>query len=467
MVRGPFLPSREEGPPAHEKRGKHVKAPTFCESGRRRGEAVLLAVLAFVVALVGVLAVPAERAEAMEAVKCTGRPNSEDDPTVIMGATESRITFEASIAEGEGVSSLTLHIPDGTTFGADDLAVTLLTGDDLMTRNEVDYTETVDGQDLTLEFAEPITQEGHLNILVYDVFFPTDGGEMQVEATYGLADGTEESIEGIPAIPVEGISLTESISQWLKEQPWVQAWNSNRFLHLFFDPSLLVTSFPVVLTGFFMSISIVAVAFPLAIPMGLLLALMRISKLRLLRGIATTYVNIVRGTPLFLQIYVAFFGLPLAGIQIPNFILGVTVMCMNSGAYMCEIFRAGILSISKGQTEAARSLGMNGAQTMFYVILPQMFRIVIPNLTSEFIVLYKDTSLLAAVGIMELVMYARTIVASTGSITPYIVAALFYLVITLPLSKVTRHLEDRVRGHRTRKHAIEPEPASEKGATNE
>ena len=358
---------------------KHVNAPTFFEYGRRRGASVLLAVLVFAVALVGALAVPVERAEAMEAVKCTGRPNSEDDPTVIMGATESRITFEASIAEGEGVSSLTLHIPDGTSFSTNDLAVTLLTGDDLMTRNEVDYTESVDGQDLTLEFAEPITQEGHLNILVYEVFFPTDGGEMRLEATYELADGTEESIEGIPAIPVEGISLTESISQWLEEQAWVQAWNSNRFLHLFFDPSLLVTSFPVVLTGFFMSISIVAVAFPLAIPMGLLLALMRISKLRLLRGIATTYVNIVRGTPLFLQIYVAFFGLPLAGIQIPNFILGVTVMCMNSGAYMCEIFRAGILSINKGQTEAARSLGMNGAQTMFYVILPQMFRIVIPN----------------------------------------------------------------------------------------
>ena len=436
-------------------------------SALRRGQTVLLAVLALAVALLGALALPAERADAMEAVKCTGRPNSEDDPTVIMGNTESRITFEASVAEGEGVTSLTLRLPEGTGYSNQDLSVTLLTGDDLMTRNELDYTETMDGQGLTLDFAEPITQAGHLNVMIYDVFFPAEGGEMQLEATYELADGTEKDIEGIPSIPVEGISTTESLSQWLEEQPWVQAWNSNRFLHLFFDPALLVTSFPVVLTGFFMSVSIVAVAFPLAIPMGLLLALMRISKPRLLRGIATTYVNIVRGTPLFLQIYVAFFGLPLAGIQIPNFVLGVTVMCMNSGAYMCEIFRAGILSISKGQTEAARSLGMNGAQTMFYVILPQMFRIVIPNLTSEFIVLYKDTSLLAAVGIMELVMYARTIVASTGSITPYIVAALFYLVITLPLSKVTRHLEDRVRGHRTRKHAVEPEAASEEGASHE
>ncbi len=403
-------------------------------------------------------------ASAMEAVRCTGRPNSEDDPTVIMGATQSRITFEASIAEGEGVTQLTLHIPDGTEFNIEDLAVTLLTGDDLMTRNEVAYTETVDGQNLTLTFDEPIVQAGHLNVIVYDVYFPTAGGDMQVEATYSTADDTKDAaIADIPVIPVQGISTTEAISQWLEGQAWVQAWNSNRFLRLFFDPTLLVTSFPVVLSGFFMSIAIVAVSFPLAIPVALVLAFMRLSKFPVWRGIATVYVNLVRGTPLFLQIYVAFFGLPMAGINIPNFPLGVIVMMLNSSAYMCEIFRAGILSINKGQSEAARSLGMNRLQTMLYVVLPQMFRIVIPNLTNEFITLYKDTSLLAAVGIMELVMYARTIVASTGSITPYIVAAVFYLVITLPLSRVTRYLEERTRrGHaHKRKSASESEPTKE------
>ena len=411
------------------------------------------ALSAIIVALCACLLFASTPARAMEIVKCTGRPNSEDDPTAIMGNTQSRITFEATVDEGENISQLVLHIPDGTSFNTDDLALTLLTGDDLMTRNEVDYTETVDGQDLVLDFNTPLSQAGHLNIIVYDVYFPTEGGDMQVEASYSTADGAVDnaSIEGIPVIPVQGISATEALSQWLEKQDWVKAWNSNRFLRLFADPTIFVTSFPVVLTGFFMSIAIVAVAFPLAIPLGLVLALMRLSKFRLWRGIATTYVNIVRGTPLFLQIYIAFFGLPLAGINIPNFPLGVVVMMLNSGAYMCEIFRAGILSISKGQTEAARSLGMNRLQTTLYVILPQMFRLVIPNLTSEFITLYKDTSLLAAVGIMELVMYARTIVASTGSITPYIVAALFYLVITLPLSKVTRHLEERTRAGRKRK----------------
>ena len=174
-------------------------------------------------------------AHAMEAVKCTGRPNSDDDPTIIMGATQSRITFEASVEEGEGVTQFVLHVPDGTEFNTDDLAVTLLTGDDLMTRTEVPYTETVEGQDIVLDFDEPIMQAGHLNIIVYDVFFPTEGGDMQVGASYTTSDGSADgtAIEGIPTIPVQGISKTEQLSQWLGEQPWVQASHSNRFLRLF------------------------------------------------------------------------------------------------------------------------------------------------------------------------------------------------------------------------------------------
>ena len=247
-----------------------------------------------------------------------------------------------------------------------------------------------------------------------------------------------------PAIEVIALSVPEQISNWLADQSWVQAWNSVNFLHLFFDPTIMATSFPVVFSGFLQALVIVAIAFPLAIPCGLILAFMRMSKLRILRAIGTTYVNVVRGTPLFLQIYIAFFGLPLAGINPPPILLGVVVLAMNSSAYLCEIFRAGIQSISAGQFEAAASLGMNRAQTMFYVIIPQTVRRVIPTMTSEFILLYKDTSLLAAVGIMEVVMYARTIVAATGSITPYIVAAIFYLIITLPLAKIVGNFEAKL-----------------------
>lgn len=428
---------------------------------RRRVRVALRVMLACLVGSLLALAAPAAPAQAMEIVKCTGRPNSDKDQTTIQGGTQSRITIELALEAGEDVSQVQIHIPEGTQYETDDLAATLLTDDDLMTRNELTFDLLADEDSLTLHFDPALSEAGHLNIIIYGVYFPMSGGDMQVGISYQTKGSDFKTVSDVPVISVEGISGPEALSQWLEEQAWVQAWNENRFLHLFFDPTILVTSFPVVLTGFFMSLGVVAVAFPLAIPLGLLLALMRLSKIAVVRGIATTYVNLVRGTPLFLQIYVAFFGLPLAGIDIPNFPLGVTVMCMNSGAYMCEIYRAGILSISKGQTEAARSLGMTSLQTTLYVVLPQMFRLVIPNLTSEFIVLYKDTSLLAAVGVMELVMYARTIVASTGSITPYIVAAVFYLIITLPLSKVTRHLEDRVHGGRRRRRAVAD--AAEKG----
>ena len=331
------------------------------------------ALCAVVVAATVMLALPAD-AQALETSKCSARPNaSAAGDNSILGATETRITWEGMVEEGEG-------------------------------------------------------------------------GSMQLEGAYTLSDGSTQELANIPAIAVTGVNPFEQLSNFLAEQEWVQAWNSNKFCKLFLDPTLLVTSFPVVFWGFLQALGIVACAFPLAIPIGLLLALMRMSKFRVLRGIATTYVNVVRGTPLFLQIYIAFFGLPLAGIQVPSFPLGVIVLFMNSGAYLCEIFRAGIQSIPKGQFEASRSLGMNGAQTMVFVIIPQTVRRVIPTMTSEFILLYKDTSMLAAVGVMEVVMYAKTIVASTGSITPYIVAACFYLVITLPLAKVVGNLEARLAG---------------------
>ena len=250
----------------------------------------------------------------------------------------------------------------------------------------------------------------------------------------------------IPSVEIKGVTAFDNFLADLKEQPWVEAWNSNMFLRLFLNPVILVQSLPIVFKGFLMSLSIVLVAFPLAIPFGFALSLMRISKSRILRCLAGIYVNIIRGTPAFLQIYIAFFGLPLAGVKVDDYVLGVIVMAMNSSAYLCEIFRAGIQSIPKGQNEAARSLGMNAFQTLLYVMIPQTFRNVLPTLTSEFILLYKDTSLLAAVGVVEIVMNARTIVATTGSITPYVVAALFYLVITLPLARLVSGLEARLLG---------------------
>lgn len=410
--------------------------------GLRAVSVALVAVLAMTLACV--LVAPAT-AFALDTEKCSARPNAEAGNDVL-GGTETRITWEGRSGADEQVAGITLALPSGTEFSTDNARVTVLTGADLMTRNPVTADFSSEGDSFKAVFSEPAEAGGYIRVEIYGVKFPASGGDMQITGSYTLADGEVREIADVPAIAVESIDPFKQFSQYLHEQPWVQAWNSNKFLKLFLDPTILVTSLPVVFWGFLQALAIVACAFPLAIPVGLALALMRMSRFRVLRGIATTYVNVVRGTPLFLQIYIAFFGLPLAGVQIPSFPLGVIVLFMNSGAYLCEIFRAGIQSISKGQFEASRSLGMNGAQTMFYVIIPQTVRRVIPTMTSEFILLYKDTSMLAAVGVMEVVMYAKTIVAATGSITPYIVAAFFYLIITLPLAKVVGNLESRLAG---------------------
>lgn len=410
----------------------------------------VMAMVALVMAAILALGAVPQQAQALETQGCSARPNDDAaGSNDVLGATETRIQWDAEVAAGENIVSVTLTLPDGTTFSTDDARATLLTGPDRMERNYPDVEFSTDGQNFTATFAEPIAQEGKLRLEIYGVFFPAAGGDMQVTGTYTTSEGTTADMQGIPPIPVASVDFFEELGNNLAEQEWVQAWNSNTFLRLFLNPVLLITSLPVVFGGFLMAIAIVACAFPLAIPLGFVLSLMRMSKFRILRGIGTTYVNIVRGTPLFLQIYIAFFGLPLAGVQIPSFPLGVIVLFMNSGAYLCEIFRAGIQSIPKGQFEASRSLGMNGAQTMLFVIIPQTVRRVIPTMTSEFILLYKDTSMLAAVGIMEVVMYAKTIVAATGSITPYIVAALFYLVITLPLAKLVGNLEARLASNDT------------------
>ena len=386
---------------------------------------------------------------ALSTAKLTAKPNG-DQGSEVFGAKETRITWEGQADPGEQVREISLTLPDNTSYTTDDTKVTVLSGADLMTREKVDFNVGSDGQTVLYTFSEPLKAGAYLRIELYGVEFPASGGDMQVKVSYMTANdvegGSGRDLADVPSVQVTGVSPTDQLSSWLSEQEWVKKWNENTFLRLFLNPPLLVSSVPSVFQGFLMALAIVLVAFPLAIPFGFVLALMRISKSRVLRAVSGFYVNIVRGTPAFLQIYIAFFGLPLAGVQIPSYPLGVAVMALNSSAYLCEIFRAGIQSIPKGQNEAARSLGMTAAQTMLYVIVPQTFRNVLPTMTSEFILLYKDTSLLAAVGVMEVVMYAKTIVASTGSITPYIVAALFYLVVTLPLARVVGKLEGRLLG---------------------
>ena len=422
---------------------KKGSVKTRFRSGRLLGFLACAFTVAFVLLGTG-FALPAP-ASALETAKITARPNTGSGSDVV-GGTETRVTWEVQADADEALTGLTLTFPEGTKLGDEDTRLTMLSGSDLMDRTPMKPTVKVSGETIKLDFGETAPAGGYFRVEVYGVTFPVEGGTESFKGTYTLDGGAVKNVSKIPTVDIKGVTAFDNFLAELKAQPWVAAWNSNTFLRLFLNPVILVQSLPIVFRGFLMSLSIVLVAFPLAIPFGFILSLMRISKSRILRALASIYVNLIRGTPAFLQIYIAFFGLPLAGVHVDDYVLGVIVMAMNSSAYLCEIFRAGIQSIPKGQNEAARSLGMNAFQTLLYVMIPQTFRNVLPTLTSEFILLYKDTSLLAAVGVVEIVMNARTIVATTGSITPYVVAALFYLVITLPAAKLVDLLEARLLG---------------------
>lgn len=242
----------------------------------------------------------------------------------------------------------------------------------------------------------------------------------------------------------------------------VQWWETNPITHLFFSFGAMKAALPAILKAFPVSLMFGFVAFLLAIPGGLLLSFMKMAKTRWLRWPATVYVDIVRGTPLFLQILLVFFGLPLTpiyktvvdalalkqylflGVDATIVWRGLMVLSLNSAAYMCEIFRAGIQSIPKGQSEAARSLGMTKSQTMAFVILPQTIRRILPTMMSEFILLFKDTALLAAVSVAEMTLRAKEAAATSFNQSSYIAAACMYLLITIPLGRIVSRLENKL-----------------------
>lgn len=243
----------------------------------------------------------------------------------------------------------------------------------------------------------------------------------------------------------------------------LQWWETNSITHLFFSLNAMADAFPIILKAFPVSLMFGVGSFLLAIPGGLLLAFMKMGRTRWLRWPATLYVDVVRGTPLFLQILIVFFGLPLLpfysemikanpwmrepflfGVEFTYFLRGFIVLSFNSAAYMAEIFRAGIQSIAKGQTEAARSLGMTLPQAMFWVIIPQTIRRILPTLMSEFILLFKDTAMLSSVSLIEMTQRAREFAASSFNQSSYMLAAAFYLVVTIPLGRLVGALEDKL-----------------------
>lgn len=218
------------------------------------------------------------------------------------------------------------------------------------------------------------------------------------------------------------------------------------------DFSRLNGYYGLILEGAKVTILISLVALVFGFILGLLICLMKMSKFKILKWPASAYVQILRGTPLFVQIFIIYFGLPQFGISFPNigpissdFVSGAFALSINSSAYVAEIFRSGIQSVDKGQMEASRSLGLGYVDTMKYVIVPQAIKNVLPALANEFITLVKESSVLSVIGTQELMFKAGIVVTAIYSpMEPYLVAAITYLVITSILSKLVGILEKKL-----------------------
>lgn len=219
----------------------------------------------------------------------------------------------------------------------------------------------------------------------------------------------------------------------------------------FFQVDVLTEMLPEVLTiAARNTVVYTALAFAFGFVLALGLALMKMSKIRPYRWFATSYIELFRGLPALVTIILVAFGLPIAfGWKIPGGTLGKGTLGLGlvAAAYMAETIRAGIQAVPRGQLEAARSLGMPPLTAMTNIVLPQAFRIIIPPLTNELVLLIKDTSLLFVVGTTpatkELTKFARDFMTTTRNATPLTVVAIVYLIITLPMTRLVAQLEKK------------------------
>lgn len=232
----------------------------------------------------------------------------------------------------------------------------------------------------------------------------------------------------------------------------------------FLDPQIFADQFPEIVTVAARNTVILALlAFTGGILLGLVLALMRLSAIRPYRWVALAYIEFFRGIPALLTLVLVGFVLPIAlGVRIKellpflgNYGTPAVGLAVVAAAYLAETIRGGIEAVPKGQMEAARSLGMSRAQALRSIIIPQAFRVMIPPLTNEFVLLIKDTSLIFVLGVAaadrDLAFFSRAAVQETFNGTPFIAAALMYLAITLPLTALSRYLERSGAGASPRK----------------
>lgn len=224
----------------------------------------------------------------------------------------------------------------------------------------------------------------------------------------------------------------------------------------FLNPEIAASLFPEIITvALKNTILFTLIGFTGGLLLGILFALLKLSSIGPFRWFATAWIELFRGLPALLTIFAVAFMLPIGlGIKVPGGPVGAGLLglILVASAYMAEVIRAGIQAVPKGQTEAARSLGMSPLKTTFWIILPQGFRIIIPPLTNEFVLLLKDTSLLFIAGTFiwskELTSFARDATTANANATPLVMAAIMYLLVTIPLTRVVAWLERKMAKQR-------------------
>ncbi|MBF8808168.1 MAG: amino acid ABC transporter substrate-binding protein/permease [Enterococcus lacertideformus] len=210
---------------------------------------------------------------------------------------------------------------------------------------------------------------------------------------------------------------------------------------------VLQNNYKSLLKGLWKTILLTLISFALALIIGVIFGLFSVAPIRALRTIASIYVDIIRGIPMMVLAFFIFFGLPgIVGFTIPDFIAGIITLTLNASAYIAEIVRGGIKAVPVGQMEASRSLGLSYHRTMQKIILPQAIKIMLPSFVNQFVISLKDTTIISAIGVVELLQTGKIIVARTTQSTyVYLIIAIMYLILITILTKLAKVLEKKVK----------------------
>ncbi|HCZ8372961.1 TPA: ABC transporter permease subunit [Staphylococcus aureus] len=259
----------------------------------------------------------------------------------------------------------------------------------------------------------------------------------------------EEEKDTVIAVPKDSPKLLSQINKTIKEvkdKGLIDKYMTNAANAMNDDSGFISKYGSFFLKGIKITILISLIGVALGSILGAFVALMKLSKIKIISWIASIYIEILRGTPMLVQVFIVFFGITAAlGLDISALVCGTIALVINSSAYIAEIIRAGINAVDKGQMEAARSLGLNYRQTMKSLIMPQAIKNILPALGNEFVTLIKESSIVSTIGVGEIMFNAQVVQGiSFDPFTPLLVAAALYFVLTFVLTRIMNMIEGRL-----------------------